>query len=35
MSNLIAKMARKQRVSYMKEKNMSCMKVFLTESNDD
>jgi hypothetical protein len=34
MSNLIAKMALKQLVSYMKEKNMSCMKVFLTESNE-
>ena len=34
MSNLIAKMALKQLVSYMREKNMSCMKVFLTESNE-
>jgi hypothetical protein len=34
MSNIIAKMALKQLVSYMKEKNMSCMKVFLTENNE-
>jgi hypothetical protein len=34
MSNLIAKMALKQLVSYMKDKNMACMKVFLTESNE-
>jgi hypothetical protein len=34
MSNLIAKMALKQLVSYMKEKNMKCMKVFITENNE-